>query len=240
MITKYISLDNETFSTENDCLEYEKELLETPIKDLLKTRCRKNVADIISNYIETTGMFGKYLCLDIVSDNDKNFYIRIKLIFDNNIDSFCVHPNPLSVYSCTSKEYPLHDMTIEDIPNLIKDQLRDSLPATVDIIRNNYSNTGDISDGYHTFNQLYYQRCVLFSIIVNSHPDISWKSRRHSDGELCFNGDYFIVGIDTPEGWFTYHYENKYWDMFKCIELNKARKWDGHTEEDITRLFSIK
>ena len=41
--------------------------------------------------------------------------------------------------------------------------------------------------------------------------DISWKSKRHSDGKKCFDSDnWFVVGIDTPEGSYTYHYEMKY------------------------------
>lgn len=41
---------------------------------------------------------------------------------------------------------------------------------------------GDVSDGFHTFNQLYHQRAMLFATIVNQNRDISWKSRRHEDG----------------------------------------------------------
>ncbi len=100
---------------------------------------------------------------------------------------------------------------------------------------------GDISDGYHTFNQLYHQRAILFATIVNQNKDKAWKSYKHSDGKYCFdsNGEWFIVGIDTPEGSYTYHYSKKYWDMFDCKELECGKEWDGHTEEDVTRLLSL-
>ncbi len=99
---------------------------------------------------------------------------------------------------------------------------------------------GDLSDGYHTFNGLYEQRAILFATIVNSYKDKSWKSHRHEDGELCFGGGWFIVGIDTPKGSYTYHYEDKYWDMFDCVELANGKHWDGHTEADAeTRLMSL-
>lgn len=98
---------------------------------------------------------------------------------------------------------------------------------------------GTLSDGYHTFNDLYYQRCILFATIVNQNKSISWKSKKHEDGELCFGGNWFIVGIDTPQGSYTYHYENKYWNLFQCIELDKGKHWDGHTSEDVTRLLSL-
>lgn len=100
---------------------------------------------------------------------------------------------------------------------------------------------GEVSDGFHTFNSLYEQRMILFAALVKAYKDKSWKSYRHEDGEYCFGGGWFIVGIDTPEGSYTYHYENKYWDMFDCIDLPRAKHWDGHTEEDAeVRLMSLK
>lgn len=98
---------------------------------------------------------------------------------------------------------------------------------------------GELSDGFHTFNALYHQRAILFATIVNQNKGISWKSKRHEDGELCFGGGWFIVGIDTPEGSYTYHYEEKYWNLFKCQELEKGKHWDGHTEKDVCRLLSL-
>lgn len=98
---------------------------------------------------------------------------------------------------------------------------------------------GEMSDGYHTFNGLYYQRMVLSAALVEAHKDKAWKSWRHEDGELCFGGDWFIVGIDTPEGSYTYHYEEKDWELFDCVELPAAKHWDGHTEKDVTRLLSL-
>ena len=87
---------------------------------------------------------------------------------------------------------------------------------------------GDTSDGYHTFNELYHHRAVLFSVIVKAFSDKAWKSLRHHDGTM-YDG-MFIVGIDTPDGQATYHYDiDPYWDMFECRELVRAPEWDGHT-----------
>lgn len=97
----------------------------------------------------------------------------------------------------------------------------------------------DLSDGYHTFKQLYYQRMMLFAVIVKQNRDNAWKSLRHEDGELCFGGGWFIVGIDTPKGSYTYHYEDKYFSLFDCVELERGKTWDGHTEKDVTRLLSL-
>lgn len=97
----------------------------------------------------------------------------------------------------------------------------------------------DLSDGFHTFRQLYYQRMMLFAAIVKQNKDKAWKSLRHEDGELCFGGGWFIVGIDTPEGSYTYHYEDNYFSLFDCEELEHGKHWDGHTEKDVTRLLSL-
>lgn len=94
-----------------------------------------------------------------------------------------------------------------------------------------------VSDGYHTFDELYYHRMVLFSIICNQNKDKAWKSKLHSDGTMYDN--YFIVGITTDEGDFTYHYEEKYWNWFNVKELARAPEWDGHTSKDIRRLLSL-
>lgn len=97
----------------------------------------------------------------------------------------------------------------------------------------------DVSDGFHTFGQLYYQRMILFAAIVKQNRDKAWKSYKHEDGRLCFGGGWFIVGIDTAKGSYTYHYENKYYSLFDCEELERGKPWDGHTEEDVTRLLSL-
>lgn len=96
-----------------------------------------------------------------------------------------------------------------------------------------------IADGCHTFEQLYRQQIYLAAALFNSHPDICWKSRYHEDGLKPFGGGWFIVGIDTPAGQYTYHYENKYWNLFDVPVLKKSPKWDGHTGENVDRLMSI-
>jgi len=97
----------------------------------------------------------------------------------------------------------------------------------------------EVSDGWHTFDDLYYHRMVLFLALQLAYKENSWKSKKHYD-EPMFD-DSFIVGITTPEGNYTYHYNLKYWDLFKDVkELERAPKYDGHKPEDIGRLLSLK
>ena len=96
----------------------------------------------------------------------------------------------------------------------------------------------NISDGYHTFADLYEQRLILSAALAKNNPN-AWKSKRHDDGSVPFGGGWFIMGFDTDEGCYTYHYELKDWDLFQCKELDKGKPWDGHTSKDVRRLLSI-
>jgi hypothetical protein len=100
------------------------------------------------------------------------------------------------------------------------------------------SGIGDMSDGYHTFNELYHHRAVLFSVICNLHPLCAWKAKKHHDGSM-YDG-MFIVGINTPEGQATYHYDiDPYWDMFHVPEAEFAPEWDGHTPDEAIRRIGL-
>ena len=93
--------------------------------------------------------------------------------------------------------------------------------------------SGEASDGYHTFNELYDFRREYNAALVNSGVWKAHKSYRHHSGELCFGGGWFIVMMETPFGQISNHYENRYWDEFHCEEKEIADMWDGHTERDV-------
>lgn len=95
-----------------------------------------------------------------------------------------------------------------------------------------------VSDGYHTFNDLYMHRCKLSAIIFNLAKDYAWKSMKHADGSM-FDDD-FIVGVSIPNvGDYSYHYKLSMWDMFDVPVVENAPTYDGHTPEDIDRLFEL-
>lgn len=94
-----------------------------------------------------------------------------------------------------------------------------------------------MDDGYHTFDELYHHRMILFAVICNTYKEKSWKSKFHADGTMY--KDYFIVGITTVEGDYTYHYHLDNWDYFNILELPNSSEWDGHNAKDITRLLTL-
>ncbi len=152
------------------------------------------------------------------------------------------------------KQFIERDSVISELDSLIKTYIDDGsvqchiAAGTVVDIRDNIilarkparvvevpvEGIGEVSDGFHTFNELYHHRAVLFSVICNSMPDKAWKSKLHSTGDM-FPG-MFVVGINTPEGYATYHFDvEPCWDMFKVQELSMAPEWDGHTSEDVVK-----
>ena len=107
----------------------------------------------------------------------------------------------------------------------------------------NPDKTDDVSDGYHTFEELYYQRMMLtkavaLAAITNFDKDTVYRSKLHSDGTMY--KDFFIVVFNTPEGNFSYHYHMMYWGVFDFLkERPNAEEFDGHTWKDVTRLQSF-
>ena len=97
----------------------------------------------------------------------------------------------------------------------------------------------DISDGYHTFKELYDYRMAYNALWVNeinrsgkSNDYQLHKSIKHSDGELCFGGGWFIVSLKLPTGQVSNHYKLEYWDLFKIPEYERSIiEYDGHTPE---------
>ena len=94
-----------------------------------------------------------------------------------------------------------------------------------------------LSDGYHSFDELYEFRKFYNALVVNTFYQMGIcsveKSKKHHDGELCFGGGWFVVVMELPTGQVTNHYRLKDWDLFQIPEvLVASRKWDGHTSKD--------
>lgn len=95
--------------------------------------------------------------------------------------------------------------------------------------------TGSISDGFHTFDELYDHRTALFAALCRSNRHLAWRSRRHHQGGDPMYPGYFIAGIGvTPGTQITYHVRDTAWDLFYGVpERDHAPTWDGHTPADV-------
>lgn len=100
----------------------------------------------------------------------------------------------------------------------------------------NYVDPNLVSDGYHTFGELYDHRITLFIALchfVNLYTDkIVWKSKLHHDG-TSYDG-WFIMGIGEEKGkQISYHLPEKYWDEAKVTTFANAPEFDGHTSNNV-------
>lgn len=98
--------------------------------------------------------------------------------------------------------------------------------------------SGKVSDGYHTFDELYEFRKLYNAALFNE-----WsaqgkyqvhKSQRHFDGEICFGGGWFIVVAILPTGQISNHYCMNDWELFQIPSYQKALfEFDDHTPSDV-------
>lgn len=106
------------------------------------------------------------------------------------------------------------------------------------IKRLNPSEIENISDGYHTFNELYefrklYNACLFNEWAILGKYNVH-KSKKHNDGSICFDGTWFIVSALLPKGLISNHYKIKDWDLFNIEETEKALfKYDFHDSKDV-------
>lgn len=98
--------------------------------------------------------------------------------------------------------------------------------------------TGWVSDGYHTFNELYAHRCLLFCGLMNlihRQGGFVWRQNDPVGDET----GWILGGIALPTGIITYHMNR---DCEKYILdipfLESPPAWDGHTSDDV--LFRLR
>lgn len=91
---------------------------------------------------------------------------------------------------------------------------------------------GDVSDGYHTFDELYEHRCLLFiNLCLTAPTQAAWKP--DYEGWFCL---YF----ETPFGQISYHIPERYLPLVEGTIHRNATTYDGHTSHDvIQRLYKM-
>lgn len=110
------------------------------------------------------------------------------------------------------------------------------------LIKINKIDTDQISDGYHTFGELYDHRIELWILVCSIMEKISvsyhtWRTKKHSDGEEIEG--WFVLGMNMKAGQqITYHLPMDRWnDCAFANEIHMAPEFDGHTADDVlTRL----
>ena len=121
---------------------------------------------------------------------------------------------------------------------------------------------GQVSDGYHTFDELYDHRIQLWITATSLMKECNnlparvdgigrplrrytyqvWRSQKHDDGQLAFGGGWFVLGVNVflhsggigHSTSMTYHLPISYWDQCDFAEtFEQAPPFDGHTSQDV-------
>lgn len=166
--------------------------------------------------------------------------------FDRDPSRTKISHTPLFQYYANQILINKGDITMDNKLATTSIENKDALTkaqSLIDQVKKNGGSAGSLSDGYHTFDELYHHRALLFaSLCTTTFKHVAWKSLLHDDpkNNPMYPG-MFIVGIETPEGQATYHYDiDPYWNMFKVKEVEHAPKYDGHTpNEAIERIFNF-
>lgn len=92
--------------------------------------------------------------------------------------------------------------------------------------------------------ELYDFRLVLNALLFNEWAETGkyevYKSKRHYDGDLCFDGEWFIVVAILPSGQVTNHYHIRYWDYFKIPSYERVKdEFDGHTSSVVLSRYEV-
>ena len=137
-------------------------------------------------------------------------------------------------------------------PDVLKTLLNaaDNINHTISGMKKIGMPTKDISDGYHTFGDLYHHRALLFASVLCI-PEINkcaWKSKKHFDNDKdpMYDG-MFIVGftaeLDGKKYEASYHYDiDPYWDKYfgHVKEIDHAPEFSGYTPEDsINTIYTV-
>ena len=101
-----------------------------------------------------------------------------------------------------------------------------------------------LNELHDTNQELYDFRLVLNALLFNEWAETGkyevYKSKRHHDGEPCFDGEWFIVVAILPSGQVTNHYHIKYWDYFKIPSYERVKdEFDGHTSSVVLLRYGV-
>lgn len=99
-----------------------------------------------------------------------------------------------------------------------------------------------VSDGYHTIQELYDHRCLLWINFCLVFRKYAYLIEKH------LNDDWHLLGLDFEDGTqMSYHIPTKYLKYVNYIpkkhvewkngfgEVEKKWNWDGHTSKDVLK-----
>lgn len=110
---------------------------------------------------------------------------------------------------------------------------KDEIPST--------ATSADVSDGYHTFPELYDHRIMLFIALMRMASEAGLEcgwSRNHDDGQPCFGGGWAIGWITAPSGKQARYHMELARPLPAHLERATGSSWNGK-EETIEALAEL-
>lgn len=107
---------------------------------------------------------------------------------------------------------------------------------------------GKVSDGYHTFDEIYEHRCLLWvALLVQANAlvelckneyGVGWMGQLPEFIRFKHYEGWFLLGVIAPKvGQMSYHIPMKLWDDCDFAE-EKEWDFDGHTSADVLERIS--
>lgn len=139
--------------------------------------------------------------------------------------------------------------TVYDLALDIRAELHDALSPDFEISEEAYDKAVDrvvrllslagknLSDGHHTFGELYRYRLLYNAALFNEWGRLGLydvhKSLLHHDGKIPFgDAKWFIVVAELPTGQISNHYRLATdWDLFNIEARGLPNVYDGHTPD---------
>ena len=129
--------------------------------------------------------------------------------------------------TCCAGDSAYSERDIFEVENITIERCADAL---ADKLQKPVVN-GETSDGYHTFNELYDHRVLLWINLCLQNANNCYVVEEHYDG-------WFLLGMETEKGQISYHCPNKYLYLVNHIERRQPI-FDGHSSKDVlSRLVS--
>ena len=134
---------------------------------------------------------------------------------DENINHFGAHFVKDGKYIWASNKYRFNADTVNKVVSKLPDYDRCK-----------------VSDGYHSFDELYEHRVLLFIALCNLMPAQCHKTKKNFEKQE-WEGWFILVLHHPIAGQISYHIPNKYWDSCRCESVEWNHTFDGHNSNDV-------
>lgn len=189
-------------------------------------------AQIDNAVIDVLGTKEQYIAM-VIDNEPLPDYILNGRIYDEPLI------NKVSEHLEEMKQYPTGDEVLDKLKERLN-QTPIDINDVIQDLKKRGENIGNISDGYHTFDELYEHRIQNFIAlckVLNTRDGEYYRNDEHLTWRTIPVDGWFVLGIHREKGkQITYHLpESKYKEVTNIAILMKplGDNFDGHTSADV-------